>query len=137
MFGKLWGAGIGAALIPDWDNAPVGRHSAPDDGRGHAPAPVAVARPGVPRGRHSHPDEGNDDTTRAETGTHADLRLMREIPGLRSRCVAAVIVPFLLYTAALVVIARTDVYLLWLWIPTVTAGIAVGTFLDVEHRRRR
>jgi len=66
---------------------------------------------------------------------HADLRLLREKPALRARCAAAVIVPFLLYTAVMVVIGRVDGYLLWVWIPTVTAGVTVGTFLDVAHRR--
>ena len=72
-----------------------------------------------------------------ESGTHGDLRLLRERPALRARCAAAAIVPFLLYTAVLAVIGRADIYLLWVWIPTVTAGIAVGGFLDAAHRHDR
>ena len=47
------------------------------------------------------------------------------------------VVPFLIYTIVLVVVARVDLYLLWMWIPTVTAGVLVGSFLDLEHRRRK
>jgi hypothetical protein len=71
----------------------------------------------------------------ADVGTHADLRLLRENPTLRARCVAAVIVPFVLYTVVLVVVGRLDLYLLWVWIPTVVAGVVAGSFLDAAHRR--
>jgi hypothetical protein len=42
-------------------------------------------------------------------------------------------VPYLLYTVVLVLLARTDVFLLWLWIPTVFAGALVGHLLDRAH----
>jgi len=115
----------------------VGRHSAPDDDEpSDAPAGALVE---VAHGRHQSPDAQGDAQAKAvrESATHGDLRLLREQPGLRARCAAAAIVPFLLYTAALAIIGRTDVYLLWVWIPTVLAGIAVGAFLDAAHRRER
>jgi hypothetical protein len=133
----VYGVGASAALIADWDNAPVGRHSAPDEQHEYARAPVVVARPRPGRGRHHSPDDDDHLPERAETGTHADLRLLRENPALRARCAAAMFVPFLLYTAMLVVIDRVDTYLLWLWIPTVIAGVGVGIILDVAHRRTR
>jgi hypothetical protein len=134
----------------------MGRHSAPDDdaelSTDDAVVVTRATRPGA--GRH-YSAEADDDAesveptvplpsvkkpakdARSESGTHHDLRLLRENPALRARCAAAVIVPFLLFTAALVVVGRVDIYLLWVWIPTVTAGVLVGTFLDAEHRRGR
>jgi hypothetical protein len=70
-----------------------------------------------------------------EGGTHADLRLLRQQPGLRARCAAAVVVPFVLYTLAMLLLGRMDAYVLWVWIPTVVAGVSVGSFLDGAHRR--
>lgn len=118
----------------------MGRHSAPDDDGevvADGPAVAGAVDVDVAPGRHERSEEQARAAARAESGTHADLRLLREKPALRARCAAAVIVPFLLYTAVLAVIGRADIYLLWVWIPTVTAGIAVGTFLDVAHRRAR
>ncbi|MDT4956613.1 MAG: hypothetical protein QOG22_2955 [Pseudonocardiales bacterium] len=137
----------------------MGRHSAPEDDEPSAAPPysavdVDVAAPvGAAPGRHENADADAETTTlprietspppvegtkpRAESGTHGDLRLLRERPALRARCAAAAIVPFLLYTAVLAVIGRADIYLLWVWIPTVTAGIAVGGFLDAAHRHDR
>jgi len=69
------------------------------------------------------------------TGTRADLRMLREQPALRARCVAAIVVPFLAYALVLLVIGRTDVFLLWIWIPMVAAGVLFGSFLDAAHRR--
>jgi hypothetical protein len=134
----------------------MGRHSAPDDDEELSSADTTVlvvaeaeAEDGRAAGRH-HTAGGNgaaEPTTaivqpaRApepeETGTHADLRMLRENRALRARCAAAVVVPFLIYTIVLVVVARVDLYLLWMWIPTVTAGVLVGSFLDLEHRRRK
>ncbi|MFN2518611.1 MAG: hypothetical protein ABR604_06130 [Jatrophihabitantaceae bacterium] len=115
----------------------MGRHSAPeDDEPSEAPAGTVLD---VAPGRH-HTADGDANvpvTPHAESATHGDLRLLREQPALRARCAAAAIVPFLAYTAALVVVGRTDVYLLWLWIPTVLAGIVAGAFLDAAHRRER
>jgi hypothetical protein len=74
---------------------------------------------------------------RAHTSpTHADLHLLRSIPGLRARALAAVVVPFLLYTVLLIILGRTDVYLIWLWVPTIVAGVLVGHFLDLAHKAR-
>ncbi|MEO6887206.1 MAG: hypothetical protein ABI232_13110 [Jatrophihabitantaceae bacterium] len=72
-----------------------------------------------------------------ESSTRADLRLLRTESGLRARCAAGVLVPFLLYTVILAVISRTDVYLIWVWIPTVTAGVLVGSLLDIAHGKAR
>ncbi len=68
-------------------------------------------------------------------GTHADLALLRSDSALRARCAAAVVIPFVLYTLVLVVTGHLDVFLLWVWIPTVLAGVLIGTFLDLAHRR--
>jgi hypothetical protein len=70
-----------------------------------------------------------------ESPTRADLRLLRSHPGLRSRCAAGVVVPFLLFTIVIIVLGRPDVYLIWVWIPIVAAGVLVGTFLDRAHKQ--
>lgn len=74
-------------------------------------------------------------TPRSPSGTRGDLKLLRQNAALRVRCIGAVVATFLIYTVVLIVIGRTDVYLLWVWIPTVLSGILVGTFLDAAHRR--
>ncbi|MEO8888377.1 MAG: hypothetical protein ABI429_03670, partial [Jatrophihabitantaceae bacterium] len=71
------------------------------------------------------------------SGTRGDLHLLRQSQALRIRCAAAVLVPFVIFTVVLVAIGRTDVYLIWLWIPTVLAGVLVGAFLDGAHRKAR
>jgi hypothetical protein len=34
----------------------------------------------------------------------------------------------------MIVLGGTAAYLVWVWVPTVLAGVTVGTFLDVAHR---
>jgi hypothetical protein len=70
----------------------------------------------------------------SETNTQADLRLLRENSAVRARCIAAVLVSFLLYTVVMVVLSRADSYLLWLWIPIVVSGFLVGFVLDLAHK---
>ncbi len=87
-------------------------------------APEPAARP-KPR-----PGKGNQSTA-------ADLALLREHTDVRARCIAAVVVPFVLYTATLYLIGAVHLYLIWVWIPLVTAGVLAGSILDAEHRRRQ
>jgi chemotaxis protein histidine kinase CheA len=70
----------------------------------------------------------------SQTNTQADLRLLRENGAVRARCIAAVLVSFLLYTVVMVVISRADAYVLWLWIPIVVSGFLVGVVLDLAHK---
>ena len=88
------------------------------------PEPAPAARP-KPR-----PGKGNQSTA-------ADLALLREHSDVRARCIAAVVVPFVLYTATLYLIGAVRLYLIWVWIPLVTAGVLAGSILDAEHRRRQ
>jgi hypothetical protein len=92
-------------------------------------------------GRHSAPDDDDEDVATpppaTESSGSADLRMLREDPTLRARCGAAVAVPFALYTLVMIVIGHLGLYLLWVWIPTVLAGILVGMFLDRAHREHR
>lgn len=60
--------------------------------------------------------------------------MLRADRTLRARCAAALVVPFLLYTVVLIVVGRTDLYLIWVWIPTVLAGVLAGSFLDRAAR---
>lgn len=128
----------------------MGRHSAPDSDEADLPAADVAATAVIAPGRHAGSDTADTGSdTAAETptapvriaelhpGTRGDLHLLRHSRALRVRCAAAVIVPFVVYTALLIGLARTDVYLIWLWIPTVLAGVLVGAFLDAAHRRLR
>ena len=69
----------------------------------------------------------------AVSPTRADVNLLKAVPGLRAQALAGLVVPYLLYTVVMVLLARTDVFLLWLWIPTVFAGALVGHLLDRAH----
>jgi hypothetical protein len=91
-------------------------------------------------GRHSAPDDDEDDelvavSTAPARGTNADLHLLRDSAALRARCTAAIVVPFALFVAVLLVAGRIDEFLLWVWIPTVIAGVLFGLFLDLAHRK--
>jgi hypothetical protein len=92
-------------------------------------------------GRHSAPDDESDaQAVPAPTpagGAHADLQMLRENPALRARCIAGALVPFILYTVGLIAVGRADIYLVWVWIPIVVAGILVGAFLDLGYRSAR
>jgi hypothetical protein len=70
-----------------------------------------------------------------ETDTQADLRVLRENSAVRARSIAGVLVSFLLYTVVMIVIGQTAMYLLWIWIPIVVAGVLVGVVLDLAHRQ--
>jgi hypothetical protein len=100
-----------------------------DEIRTEAAAEVAPPRPAP------HPDVAPAPAPKRERAGRADLRLLRENPALRARCVAAVVLPFVLYTIVLVVISRMDVYLFWIWIPAILAGVLFGAQLDVAAKR--
>jgi hypothetical protein len=72
---------------------------------------------------------------RADSGTRADLRMLRQNGAVRAQALAAVIVSFLLYTIVMVAIGRTHAYLQWVWVPIVASGFLVGLVLDLGHRR--
>lgn len=86
------------------------------------PVPTGASRP--PR------------SAKGSQSTAADLALLREHSDVRARCIAAVVVPFVLYTATMYLIGAVHLYLIWVWIPLVTAGVVAGGILDAEHRRR-
>lgn len=70
------------------------------------------------------------------SSTAADLALLREHPEVRNRVIAAALVPFVLYVVVLLVVGAAGVrYLLWLWVPMVTAGVLAGLILDRAHRK--
>ncbi len=131
----------------------MGRHSAPGDADEDEEAAVLAlmaeleARKGQ-AGRHSSPSD--DDATAAPAsasaqltlipaatahGTNADLALLRSSPALRAQCIAAILVPFGIFIALLVALGHLGDLLLWVWVPTVVAGVLVGVFLDLAHRR--
>ena len=107
----------------------MGRHSAPDDDEDVESATGAETAPA-----HATDTQTPPPAEKRESGGTADLRLLRENPNLRARCAAAVIVPFVIYTLVMIVIGRVGLYLLWVWVPTVLAGVLVGMFLDRAHK---
>jgi hypothetical protein len=54
---------------------------------------------------------------------------------VRNRAIAAVLAPFVVYAVVMVVIGRTNVFLIWLWIPVILAGVLMGLILDLGHKR--
>lgn len=146
-----------------WDTGVMGRHSAPETepegpepqtAEGVAgPADALVTEAGAERGgygatdvlvraRHSrpesqeHPELAPVTPAPSPAARSGDLALLRASAGLRWRCVAVVVLAFLVYTAVLVALGRTDVYLIWVWIPTVASGVGVGALLDLAARAR-
>lgn len=73
---------------------------------------------------------------RGNQSTAADLALLRAHSDVRARVIAALVVPFLLYTAVMYIVGGLGVYFIWIWIPLVSAGVVAGSILDAEHRRR-
>ena len=125
----------------------MGRHSAPDD---EDDGDVLVETPAVerpsPRGRHARPEEDEESRTGVVTApsvgkgdqpTAADLELLRSRPDVRNRVIAAVLAPFVIYTIVMVVAGSLGAYLLWVWLPLVTAGVLGGSILDAAHRKGR
>jgi hypothetical protein len=68
--------------------------------------------------------------------TAADLALLREHSDVRARVIAAVVAPFVVYTAVMYLAGALNVYFVWAWLPLVTAGVLGGSILDAAHRRR-
>lgn len=92
------------------------------------PKPPKVAKP--PKAP-KEPTRG-----RGAQSTAADLALVRRHSDVRNRVIGAALVPFVLYAAVLLVLTAKGVqYLLWIWIPTVVAGVLVGFVLDSGHKR--
>jgi hypothetical protein len=94
-----------------------------------SPPSASGPLPTAPTSASAQPARGNQSTA-------ADLALLREHSAVRARVIAALVVPFVLYTAVLYLIGSLDVFLIWVWIPLVTGGVLGGFILDVEHRKR-
>jgi hypothetical protein len=73
---------------------------------------------------------------RGDHATADDLALLRRRADVRNRCIAAVVAPFVLYVVVMVLTGATGPqYLIWSWIPLVTAGVLAGSILDAAHRK--
>ena len=110
-------------LAPDAETAPD-TETAPDA----ETAPVAIVPAAEPAKAKPRAGKGNQSTA-------ADLALLRRHSALRARVIAAVVVPFVLYTTVMYLLSWLDVYFIWVWIPLVSAGVLAGSFLDVAHRK--
>ncbi len=68
--------------------------------------------------------------------TALDLALLRSHSDVRNRCIAGLLVPFVVYVVVMVVLgAHGSQYALWIFIPLITAGVLVGALLDAAHRK--
>lgn len=84
------------------------------------------------------PDEAPvDPAPKGARASSVDLALIRGHGDVRARCAAGLLVPFALYVVVLLLIGSFAVttFLLWIWIPLISAGILVGHFLDSGHKR--
>ena len=110
--------------------APVAESRAAVRAEAAGPAP-AEAAPAEPTASTSPPKP-----PRGAQSTGADLALIRQHPELRNRVLGAALAPFVVYAAVLLLLsARGAQYLLWIWIPMVTAGVLIGLVLDAGHKR--
>jgi len=141
------------------DTARLGRHSRPEDdaatGAPHdaelladqeterlvppdseaadeATVEVAAPEPGV----ELVTDRPAPRVGKGNQSTAADLELLRAHSDLRARVIAAIVVPFVIYTLAMYLGSALDVYFIWVWLPLVTAGVLAGSILDAAHRKR-
>jgi hypothetical protein len=96
--------------------------------------PVAAIAPPRPA-PEPEADAAGSGAAKRERAGRADLRLLRESSSLRARAIAGLVLPFILYTIVLVVISRVDVYLFWIWIPAILAGVLFGAQLDAAAKR--
>jgi hypothetical protein len=117
----------------DADDA-QGRHARTEGVETPAPAPAEATAPIAPV---EAPEPARKPVTKKESGTRADLRILREDRGVRWRCLAAVLVSFAVYTLVMLATGRMGSYAYWIWIPIVLSGVLVGTVLDWAHRRIR
>ena len=107
------------AAEPEGPQGPPDAPAAPTAEVAAVDAPPAPAQ--TPRSRHS---------------TAADLGLLKSHGDVRARCLAGIVVPFVIYVAVLLAIGATGrQYLLWIFIPIVVAGVLVGAFLDAGFKR--
>ncbi len=74
----------------------------------------------------------------AASGSASDLALLRSDTSLLARCLAAVLMPFLVYLVVMTVIGSSGrEWLIWIWLPAITAGVLAGAFLDSAHKNRQ
>jgi hypothetical protein len=64
------------------------------------------------------------------TSAVADLQLMLHNRGLMLACASAIVVPFVVYFAVIMIAGKMGDWALFLFAPMVTVGVAVGALLD-------
>ena len=124
---------------------PRGRHSQPDEDEDEGVDEVdAVAVFAAVAQADTEPVPVPETVPRAESSaakneraTAADIRLLRTDSALRARVIAALVVPFVLYTVVLVFVGRVDTWAVWIWLPLITAGVGAGVLLDKAHAREK
>jgi hypothetical protein len=82
-------------------------------------------------------DDAQNASRNLMQGTAADWKLIRDHADVRNRCLAALLAPYLVYTVAMLLIGQMDAYLIWVFLPTVTAGLLIGATLDHAHKRHQ
>jgi hypothetical protein len=98
--------------------------------------PAAEAEAAEEAAPESSPEAAAPKATKGSTSTAADLALIRHHPEVRNRVLGAVLAPFVLYAVVLLVAGAAGVtYLLWIWIPLISAGVLAGLVLDRAHKQ--
>ena len=68
---------------------------------------------------------------------HSVLRPLAIMTGVFNLASNAAFAVFVLYAVGLIAVGRTELFLLWVWIPIVVAGVLVGAILDLGYRNKR
>jgi hypothetical protein len=90
-------------------------------------APTAPpAQPPRPRPRPS--------PRRAIQGSALDLKLIRAHPDVRNRCLAALLVPFVIYVVILLLAGSMDRFVIYVFAPIIIASVLFGATLDHAHK---
>jgi hypothetical protein len=119
-----------------------GRHARSEDAEDTEPvgpqetAPLAVLEPRPGPSETAADEAPAPRVGKGNQSTAADLELLRERSDVRARVIAAVVAPFVIYTIVMLLVGGWHLYLIWAWLPLVTAGVLAGSFLDAAHRKR-
>ena len=119
-------------------DAAVGLDTAADDTATAVIHAVDIAEPSAATGPIPPVEAPSGEArSKGESNTQADLRMLRDDPGVRWLVLGGVVVAFAVYTLVMLAIGKLSDYAYWVWIPIVLSGVLVGAVLDWAHRRAK